>query len=88
MEIMTRLTQLASLIVLVTCSGCYPLSVSAIDGPFTGIADAVDRSEVVNILIVHGMGGYSSSDPKQIIEATQSNQHFKTQNNTHTHASS
>ncbi len=70
MAIMTRPSLLASLVVVATCSGCYSLNVSVIDGPFDGITDAVDRSEVVNILIVHGMGGYSTPDPQQIIDET------------------
>jgi len=70
MAIMTRLSLLASLVVVATCSGCYSLNVSVIDCPFDGITDAVDRSDVVNILSVRGMGGYSSPDPQQIIDET------------------
>ncbi len=73
MAIMKRLSLLAFLVFVATCSGCYSLNVSEIDGSFTGIRVAVDRSKVVNILIVHGMGGYSSPDPQQIIDATVSN---------------
>lgn len=68
---MTRFSLLASLVVVAACSGCRQLNVWEIDGgSFAGIKKAVDRSDVVSILIVHGMGGYSTPDPEQIIDAT------------------
>lgn len=68
---MTRFSLLAFLVVVATCSGCRHLNVWEIDGgSFAGIKEAVDRSDVVSILIVHGMGGYSTPDPQQIIDAT------------------
>lgn len=70
MAIMKRLLLLASLIVVAACAGCYSLNVSEIDDSFSGISKAVDRSDVVCVLIVHGMGGYSKTDPQHIIDAT------------------
>ena len=68
---MTRFSLLASLVVVAACSGCRQLNVWEIDGgSFAGIKEAVDRSDVVSILIVHGMGGYSTPDPQQIIHVT------------------
>lgn len=68
---MTRFSLLASLVVVAACSGCRQLNVWEIDGnSFAGIKEAVDRSDVVSILIVHGMGGYSTPDPQQIIDTT------------------
>lgn len=65
------LVLLASLLFLASGSGCYGLNVMKVEGDsFVGIAETIKENKVVSILIVHGMGGFSGSDPATIIDET------------------
>jgi len=66
-------------------TGCLPLREFAVEGDknkpvaFDGIADVLEDQRYVNILFVHGMGGYacpdeSNCDPSPVIDTIQS--HF------------
>lgn len=55
-----------------SCStGCITLSERSIDHDFEGLRAAMSRSQTVCMLLVHGMGGYSTGDPQTLIGAIQ-----------------
>ena len=57
--------------------GCMTLHVRSIDAGFEGLRATMDRSHVVCMLLVHGMGGYSVGDPDIMIDALQKDLHLR-----------
>jgi hypothetical protein len=68
----------AIVLLLTLCStGCITLSERSIDHNFDGLQAAMSRSGTVCMLLVHGMGGYSTGDPQTLIGAIQTQLHLR-----------
>lgn len=73
-----RPVNIATVLILAFCStGCITLSERSIDHDFNGLRSAMSRSGTVCMLLVHGMGGYSTGDPQTLITAIQTQMHLQ-----------
>lgn len=66
-----------TLILALSSTGCITLSERSIDHNFNGLQSAMSRSGTTCMLLVHGMGGYSTGDPETLISAIQAQMHLR-----------
>ena len=65
------------LLLALSSTGCITLSERSIDHNFDGLQSAMSRSGTTCMLLVHGMGGYSTGDPETLISAIQVQMHLR-----------
>lgn len=61
--------RLLLILILLPLSSCVRLKEFPIESEFDGIKTALDRNASVNILITHGLGGFTGGDPNHLIHS-------------------